>query len=304
VRQRDRVMSYLRATGEVSDQGGLASTALAEAVGYPGSSLAFAQLLSAMERSGLIEREVRGRRTYRITLAPAAAGPARDREPGASGRPADQAEPADLTRSAAPGVPARTTAPRAAAMREAGRQAPRGGRSGPEPGPEPDAIVGLDYDELAGRLLTEVVHRLAAAAGNSPQDNTGLGSGLAAYAERPLAERAAGLRLAQDYDDLAWASESAWVGDLARTVANLERRLASVEAQQRALRADNTRLREQLAATRQSLSEQSLTAARDTGAHLNRLDTGAVQLLERLLASLRSEEGRDDAAPGPSAEVG
>jgi hypothetical protein len=247
-------MSYLRAVGEVSDQGGLASAALAEAVGYPGSSLAFAQLLSSMERSGLIEREVRGRRTYRITLAPAAAGPARDREPGASGRPADQAEPAALARSAVPGVPARTMAPRATAAREAGRQAPRG--------PEPGAIVGLDYDELAGRLLTEVVHRLA------------------------------------------WASESAWVGDLAGTVASLERRLASVEAQQRALRTENTRLREQLAATRQSLAEQSLTAARDTGAHLNRLDTGAVQLLERLLASLRSEERRDDAARGQSAEVG
>ena len=235
MRQRDRVMSYLRAVGEVSDQAGLASTALAEAVGYPGSSLAFAQLLSSMERSGLIEREVRGRRTYRIALAPAAAGPARDREPAASGRPADQAEPT--------------------------------GRSEPEPGPEPGAVAGLDYDELAGRLLTEVVHRLAR------------------------------------------AGESARVGDLARTVAGLERRLASVEAQQRALRAENTRLREQLAATReslteQSLAEQSLTAERDTGAHLNRLDTGAVQLLERLLASLRSEEGRDDAPQGRSAEVG
>lgn len=206
MRQRDRVMSYLRAVGEVSDQGGLASTALAEAVGYPGSSLAFAQLLSAMERSGLIEREVRGRRTYRITLAPDEAAQARDREQGASGWPPDQAEQADSTRV---------------------------------PEPEPGALVGLDYDELARRLLTEVVHRLAA-----------------------------------------------------------------VEAQQRALRAENTRLREQLAATRQSLAEQSLTPAGDTGAYLNRLDTGAVQLLERLLASLRTEEGRGDAARGQSAEVG
>jgi DNA-binding PadR family transcriptional regulator len=72
VRPRDRVMSHLRAVGEVRDPGGLASTALAEAIGYPGSSVAFAQLLSAMERSGLIEREIRGRRTYRIGLAGAA----------------------------------------------------------------------------------------------------------------------------------------------------------------------------------------------------------------------------------------
>jgi hypothetical protein len=52
----------------------MASTRLAEAVGYPGSSVAFAQLLSGMERDGLISREVRGKRTYRITLsAPPAA---------------------------------------------------------------------------------------------------------------------------------------------------------------------------------------------------------------------------------------
>ncbi len=47
----------------------MASTRLAEAVGYPGSSVAFAQLLSGMDRDGLINREVRGKRTYRITLS-------------------------------------------------------------------------------------------------------------------------------------------------------------------------------------------------------------------------------------------
>ena len=66
---RDRVLSYL-ADGEISDPKGMASTVLAEAVGYPGSSAAFAQLLSGMERDGLITREVRGKRTYRIILAP------------------------------------------------------------------------------------------------------------------------------------------------------------------------------------------------------------------------------------------
>ena len=74
---RDRVMSHLLATGEVRDASGMASTALAEAIGYPGSSIAFAQLLSGMERSGLIEREVRGKRTYRITPTKAAAAAAR-----------------------------------------------------------------------------------------------------------------------------------------------------------------------------------------------------------------------------------
>lgn len=46
----------------------MASTRLAEAVGYPGTSVAFAQLLSGMERDGLISREVRGKRTYRIAI--------------------------------------------------------------------------------------------------------------------------------------------------------------------------------------------------------------------------------------------
>lgn len=65
---REHVVAYLAEAGELYDKGGLASTRLAAAVGYPGSSVAFAQLLSGMERSGLIVREVHGKRTYRITL--------------------------------------------------------------------------------------------------------------------------------------------------------------------------------------------------------------------------------------------
>src|SRR5271165_2353548 len=65
---RDRIISYLGSVSDISDPSGMASTRLAEAVGYPGSSVAFAQLLSGMERDGLIAREVRGKRTYRITL--------------------------------------------------------------------------------------------------------------------------------------------------------------------------------------------------------------------------------------------
>src|ERR1700740_411363 len=67
---RDRIIAHLTATDEIADPTGMASTRLAEAVGYPGSSVAFAQLLSGMERDGLIAREVRGKRTYRIILAP------------------------------------------------------------------------------------------------------------------------------------------------------------------------------------------------------------------------------------------
>ncbi len=72
---RDRIIAHLARVAEVADGTGMASTRLSEAVGYPGSSVAFAQLLSGMERDGLISREVRGKRTYRIALsAPAAAG--------------------------------------------------------------------------------------------------------------------------------------------------------------------------------------------------------------------------------------
>src|SRR5690349_15330092 len=72
---RERIIAHLAAIAEISDPAGMASTRLAEAVGYPGSSVAFAQLLSGMERDGLIAREVRGKRTYRITLSGAAPAP-------------------------------------------------------------------------------------------------------------------------------------------------------------------------------------------------------------------------------------
>ena len=68
---REHIIAYLTEVNELFDANGMASTQLAAAVGYPGSSVAFAQLLSGMERSGLIEREVRGKRTYRISLGPA-----------------------------------------------------------------------------------------------------------------------------------------------------------------------------------------------------------------------------------------
>src|ERR1700745_4510606 len=74
---RNRIMSHLALTGDIRDEAGMASTVLAAEVGYPGSSIAFAQLLSGMERSGLIEREVRGKRTYRIRGGPAHGGAAR-----------------------------------------------------------------------------------------------------------------------------------------------------------------------------------------------------------------------------------
>lgn len=104
---REQVVAYLTETRELFDKDGMASTRLAAAVGYPGSSVAFAQLLSGMERSGVIKREVRGKRTYRISLGDVEGfGPA----------------------------------PRAAA--------------------EPAGAPQFDYDELARRLLVQVVRAL------------------------------------------------------------------------------------------------------------------------------------------------
>src|SRR5256885_10187823 len=121
---RQRIIAYLAEAGELYDANGMASTQLAAAVGYPGSSVAFAQLLSGMERSGLIAREVRGKRTYRIGL-----GPARTARPGAGAR--------------APGL--------------AGLAGPPAGGSA---GPWDAGVAGLDYDELARRQLVPVVSRL------------------------------------------------------------------------------------------------------------------------------------------------
>ena len=124
---RDRIIAHLAATAAIADSTGMASTRLAEAVGYPGSSVAFAQLLSGMERDGLIAREVRGKRTYRITLAEGA-----------------------VIRPAPPGVSG------------------SGGRAGLDgdgkrlPAPHTMSAAEFDYDELARRLLVQVVRRLAA----------------------------------------------------------------------------------------------------------------------------------------------
>ena len=128
---RDRIISYLGSITDISDPGGMASTKLAEAVGYPGSSVAFAQLLSGMERDGLISREVRGKRTYRIILAPGV-------QPGevSAGR-----------------IPAGSGyGPAGVASGSAGRA--RIAKADP-------AAADFDYDELARRLLVQVIRRLA-----------------------------------------------------------------------------------------------------------------------------------------------
>jgi hypothetical protein len=142
---RDRIIAHLATVAEVKDPAGMASTRLAEAVGYPGSSVAFAQLLSGMERDGLIAREVRGKRTYRITLADDTA--------------------AARARLMAAGPPA---------IRPAGGRAELGDAPRLTAAGAPGAVAGFDYDELARRLLVHVVRRLAATPADLEQTVAGL----------------------------------------------------------------------------------------------------------------------------------
>ena len=240
---REHITAYLTEVHELYDANGMASTQLAAAVGYPGSSVAFAQLLSGMERSGLIEREVRGKRTYRITL-----GPAHDLGPGGAGRP---------VRVPGVAVAGRVNGP-AGAGEMAG--AAVGVGTGVGVGAEPGSGIGpggFDYDELARRLLVQVVRRLAAA---EPEPDR------PAPADQALQE----------------------------TVTGLEYELATAWTKHGKLAEENVRLREQLRAAQRSLALAAERVRRlpvRTG-----LDTDEVVLLQRLLAAVDEDEpgsGRD-----------
>src|SRR5216683_928892 len=187
---RDRVMSHLVAVGEVRDPSGMASTVLAEAIAYPGSSIAFAQLLSGMERSGLIEREIRGKRTYRISLGPA----------NASGSGGSASVSGSSTVSEVDMVEGVAEVSGVAGVSGVGSGA---------------GAAGFDYDELARRLLVQVVRRLAAAE-----------------------------------PDASHPDPSA----LQETVTGLEYELATAWTKHGKLAEENVRLREQLKAAQRSLA--------------------------------------------------
>jgi hypothetical protein len=218
---REHIVAYLADTHELFDPAGMASTRLAAAVGYPGSSVAFAQLLSGMERSGLIERDVRGKRTYRITLGPAATATEVTGLAGVLG-----------------------------------------------PGEEPGAgagPAGFDYDELARRLLAQVVRRLAGV------EQAGPGAGPSDAGPSDAGPSDAG-------PSDAGPSELA---ALRETVAGLEYELADAWAKHGKLAEENVRLREQLRA-----AEHSLALARESLRRLPvaaDLDRAEVLLLQQLL---------------------
>jgi hypothetical protein len=286
-------MSHLTVVGDVADPGGMASTVLAEAIGYPGSSVAFAQLLSGMERSGLIEREVRGKRTYRIS-------------PAESGAPRQSGSGDSAPRAGAGTTGSAIAAPRrgpAAAAQSGGQHAGRGAgraadgrdrsdRAGQGGSSRSLAIAeaggaDLDYDELARRLLLEVVQRLAVSPGDGPGTpvaDGGEGAGPAGAGQEDAALQEAALQEAALQE--AALQEAA----LQETVADLEQKLASVQSNQRRLTAENAKLREQLKAAQLSLAEaqQRDNAAGTAG----RFDSTEVLLLERLLSPLRDQADR------------
>jgi len=202
---REHIVAYLAEVHELFDAHGMASTQLAAAVGYPGSSVAFAQLLSGMERSGLILRDVRGKRTYRISLGDAVL---RDADAGDAGT-----------------GPAGVAGPKAI-----------------------NGAAGFDYDELARRLLVQLVRRLAAAEPDvttQPED----------CGPQPSVLRA--------------------------TVTGLEYELASAWIKQGELAEENVRLREELKAAQRSLA---LAAERLGKAPITSdLNSNEVVVLQRLL---------------------
>jgi len=64
---RNRVLAYLAEQGPIEDASGKATSALKQAIGYEGTDAGFTQVVAAMAKGGLLDREIKGKRTYRIS---------------------------------------------------------------------------------------------------------------------------------------------------------------------------------------------------------------------------------------------
>jgi hypothetical protein len=85
---RSRIREFLTQHGPVEDSSGRATALLKDAVGYRGNDVAFIQLVTAMDKAAEIRREIRGKRTYKISATvparvPRTAAPVAG-EPGAA----------------------------------------------------------------------------------------------------------------------------------------------------------------------------------------------------------------------------
>ena len=124
---RTRVIEYLAMQGPIEDRSGRATSRLKDAVGYSGGDAGFIRIVSLMAESGEIEREVKGKRTYRIAAAPGTPVPARPTFPPPATASSDGA--------ASFGTPVTDGAPLGDGQ--------------------------LDYDELASSLLARVAQVLS-----------------------------------------------------------------------------------------------------------------------------------------------
>jgi len=211
---RDRVVTWLLDAGPLEDPSGKASSSLAKAVGYEGTSIAFAQLLSGMERAGLIRRNIRGKRTYRIELTDE--GRSRARGDGPIQDPAGSHIPARGELRADAGVE-------------------RLALDGPQPvrpidqANQPSRIEPgeIDYEKLARQVLVELARQIA-----------GHETGLPGHGSDLVAGR-------------TWVDRR--VVRLERKLAEVERELARTRAAREALEQENESLREQLEQTRKNL---------------------------------------------------
>jgi hypothetical protein len=150
---RRRALERLVTRGEIFDAGGRAASILRTDIGYLATSAGFAQLLASMERAGEIRREIRGKRTYRISLGPSAdlAAAASPNEIEGSGVDSDASED--------------------------GREPASGGSSLPSP-------TAIDYDELAVTVLRTAARALLGQPVSS--DGTGVRPMSASRAQRRI----------------------------------------------------------------------------------------------------------------------
>ena len=65
---RQVIVDYLTTNGPVEESSGRATAVLKEAVGYEKGDAGFAQLVSSMDEEGQIVREIRGKRTFKISM--------------------------------------------------------------------------------------------------------------------------------------------------------------------------------------------------------------------------------------------
>jgi multidrug resistance efflux pump len=64
---RNRIVAYLAEHGAIEDVGGKATATLKKAIGYEGTDAGFTQVVAAMAKAGLLTRQIKGKRTYRIS---------------------------------------------------------------------------------------------------------------------------------------------------------------------------------------------------------------------------------------------